>query len=30
VLPLTEATDAYDKFDKRMNGYTKIILHPAA
>lgn len=29
-LPLTEAPDAYDKFDKRVNGYTKVILHPAA
>jgi glutathione-independent formaldehyde dehydrogenase len=29
-LPLTEAPDAYDKFDKRANGYTKVILHPAA
>ncbi len=29
-LPLTEAPDAYDKFDKRVDGYTKVILHPAA
>jgi threonine dehydrogenase-like Zn-dependent dehydrogenase len=29
-LPLTEAPGAYDKFDKREAGYTKVILHPAA
>ena len=29
-LPLTEAPDAYEKFDKRVDGYTKVILHPAA
>jgi glutathione-independent formaldehyde dehydrogenase len=29
-LSLTEAPDAYDKFDKRVAGYTKVILHPAA
>jgi glutathione-independent formaldehyde dehydrogenase len=29
-LPLTEAPGAYDKFDKREDGYTKVILHPAA
>jgi glutathione-independent formaldehyde dehydrogenase len=29
-LPLTEAPGAYDKFDKRADGYTKVILHPAA
>ncbi len=29
-LPLTEAPDAYDKFDKRADGYTEVILHPAA
>ena len=27
-LPLSEAVDAYDKFDKRVDGYTKVILHP--
>lgn len=25
---LDEAPDAYDKFDKRQDGYTKILLHP--
>jgi len=29
-LPLTEAPAAYAKFDKRVDGYTKVILHPAA
>ncbi len=29
-LPLTEAPGAYDKFDKRVDGYTKVLLHPAA
>ena len=29
-LPLAEAPGAYDKFDKRADGYTKVILHPAA
>lgn len=29
-LPLSEAVDAYDKFDKRVDGYTKVILHPGA
>jgi len=29
-LPLSAAADAYDKFDKRVDGYTKVILHPAA
>ena len=28
-LPLTEAPSAYDKFDKRVDGYTKVVLHPA-
>lgn len=28
-LPLEAASDAYEKFDKRINGYTKVILHPA-
>lgn len=27
-LPLDQAADAYDKFDKRADGYTKVILHP--
>ena len=27
-VPLDEAPDAYDKFDKRINGYTKVILKP--
>jgi glutathione-independent formaldehyde dehydrogenase len=27
-LPLGQAADAYDKFDKRADGYTKVILHP--
>jgi len=26
--PLDEAPDAYDKFDKRVDGYTKIVLKP--
>jgi glutathione-independent formaldehyde dehydrogenase len=29
-LPLDEAPAAYDKFDKRVDGYTKVVLHPAA
>ena len=29
-LPLTEAPAAYEKFDKRIDGYTKVLLHPAA
>ncbi len=29
-LPLTQAPDAYEKFDKRVDGYTKVLLHPAA
>lgn len=29
-LPLTEAVSAYEKFDKRIDGYTKVLLHPAA
>jgi hypothetical protein len=24
------APSAYDKFDKRVDGYTKVLLHPAA
>ncbi|KAL4252243.1 GroES-like protein [Pleurotus pulmonarius] len=27
-LPLSEAPDAYEKFDKRIDGYTKVLLHP--
>ena len=29
-LGLDEAPDAYDKFDKRGDGWTKVLLHPAA
>ncbi|HUN35550.1 MAG TPA: glutathione-independent formaldehyde dehydrogenase [Trebonia sp.] len=28
-LPLAEAPAAYDRFDKRTGGYTKVLLHPA-
>ena len=28
-LPLDEAPMAYEKFDKRVEGYTKVVLHPA-
>ncbi|HEY0619997.1 MAG TPA: glutathione-independent formaldehyde dehydrogenase [Kribbella sp.] len=27
-LPLDEAPTAYEKFDKRIEGYTKVLLHP--
>jgi glutathione-independent formaldehyde dehydrogenase len=27
-VPLEDAPDAYDKFDKRVEGYTKVILNP--
>ncbi|MFG2123774.1 glutathione-independent formaldehyde dehydrogenase [Streptomyces sp. NPDC048710] len=27
-LPLAEAPTAYEKFDKRVEGYTKVVLHP--
>ena len=27
-LPLDDAPDAYRKFDSRVDGYTKVILHP--
>ncbi|RZU36141.1 glutathione-independent formaldehyde dehydrogenase [Streptomyces sp. BK022] len=27
-LPLDDAPRAYDKFDKRIEGYTKVVLHP--
>ncbi len=30
VLPLDQASMAYDKFDKRVEGYTKVILKPQA
>lgn len=29
-LPLEQAPMAYDKFDKRIEGYTKVVLHPMA
>jgi glutathione-independent formaldehyde dehydrogenase len=29
-LPLSEAPAGYEKFDKRLDGYTKVLLHPAA
>ena len=29
-VSLDEAPDAYDKFDRRVDGYTKVLLHPAA
>ncbi|MBO0804781.1 MAG: glutathione-independent formaldehyde dehydrogenase [Nocardiopsaceae bacterium] len=29
-LPLSDAPGAYDKFDKRVDGFTKVLLHPAA
>jgi glutathione-independent formaldehyde dehydrogenase len=27
-VPLQEAPVAYEKFDKRVEGYTKVVLHP--
>jgi glutathione-independent formaldehyde dehydrogenase len=27
-LPIEQAPDAYRKFDRRVDGYTKVILHP--
>lgn len=27
-VPLDDAPDAYDKFDKRIDGYTKVVLNP--
>jgi len=27
-LPLDQASSAYDKFDKRIEGFTKVVLHP--
>jgi glutathione-independent formaldehyde dehydrogenase len=29
-LPLDAAPEAYEKFDKRVEGYTKVVLHPNA
>lgn len=29
-LPLEQAPEAYDKFDRRLDGWTKVLLHPAA
>jgi threonine dehydrogenase-like Zn-dependent dehydrogenase len=29
-LPLSEAPGAYSKFDKRADGWTKVLLEPAA
>jgi glutathione-independent formaldehyde dehydrogenase len=29
-LPLDEAPDAYDKLDRRVDGYTKVLLKSAA
>ena len=29
-LPLEKAPEAYEKFDKRVEGYTKVILHPGS
>jgi glutathione-independent formaldehyde dehydrogenase len=29
-LDLTEAPTAYEQFDKRVNGWTKVLLHPSA
>ncbi len=28
-LPLEQAVEAYDQFDKRIDGWTKVLLHPA-
>jgi threonine dehydrogenase-like Zn-dependent dehydrogenase len=28
ALPLDDAVHAYDQFDKRIDGWTKVILHP--
>jgi glutathione-independent formaldehyde dehydrogenase len=27
-LPLDQAPSAYEKFDQRIEGYTKVVLHP--
>ena len=29
-LPLTEGPEAYRRFDERQDGWTKVVLHPAA
>jgi glutathione-independent formaldehyde dehydrogenase len=29
-LSLAQAPDAYEKFDERVDGWTKVVLHPAA
>ena len=29
-VPLSGAVDAYDKFDRRVDGYTKVLLKPPA
>ncbi len=29
-VPLAEAPDAWDKFDRRVEGYTKVLLKPQA
>ena len=29
-IPLDQAPDAYDKFDRRVDGYTKVLLKPHA
>jgi glutathione-independent formaldehyde dehydrogenase len=29
-LALQDAPDAYNHFDKREDGWTKVVLHPAA
>ena len=29
-LPLAEAPDAYQRFDNREEGYSKVVLHPHA
>ena len=29
-LPLSEAPGAYEKFDRREDGFTKVLLHPAS
>lgn len=29
-LGLGDAPDAYEKFDKRTDGYIKVLLHPAS
>jgi glutathione-independent formaldehyde dehydrogenase len=29
-LPLEQAPKAYDQFDNRVEGWTKVLLHPAA